>query len=58
MYDSLENDTTRRTKKEVIESVKWLFENGVSFDVVCSSISILSDVELKNIYEQVKNRKI
>ena len=39
------------------QSARKLFENGVSYEIVRASITILSDMELKEIYDEVKDVK-
>ena len=40
-------------EKEALENAHTLFINGVSFDVVCKSITSLSDEVLHKIYDEV-----
>ena len=42
-------------KKAAKEAAKKLFENGVSFEQVRASLTTISDVDLKDIYEKVKS---
>lgn len=55
--DLVENYARERAKKEAAESAKKFFENGVSYEVVRASITLLSDEELQKIYKKVNNIK-
>lgn len=55
--DLVENYARERAKKEAADSAKKFFENGVSYEVVRASITLLSDEELQKIYKKVNNIK-
>jgi hypothetical protein len=44
-------------KEHALQSARKLFENGVSYEIVRASITLRSDVELKEIYDEVKGVK-
>ena len=46
-------EVAQKAAQDAADSVKKLFQNGVSYDVVRASITTLSDEELKRIYEAV-----
>ena len=46
-------DAAQKAVQDAADSVKKLFQNGVSYDVVRATITNLSDEELKRIYEAV-----
>lgn len=48
----------QKAAQEAADSAKRLFENGVSYEVVRTSITSLSDEELKSIYERYKRVKL
>ena len=55
MCEAIENFGKECAKEAVEESVYNLFKNGVSYEMVRASINLLSDEELKEIYERVQN---
>lgn len=44
-------------RNHAVETARRFFENGAGFEVVKNSLSILSEVELKEIYESVMAQK-
>ena len=52
--DLVENYARSCAERATIESAKKFFENGVSYEVVRTSISNLSDEVLQGIYAEVK----
>ena len=44
-------------KEYALQRARKLFENGVSYEIVRAFIKILSDMELKEIYDEVKGVK-
>ena len=44
----------QKATQDAVDSARKLFENGVSYEVVRTSITALNDDELKHIYEEVK----
>lgn len=47
-------EATDKAIKDAIESAKKLFQNGVGYEVVQTSISTLSDEVLQGVYAEVK----
>ena len=47
-------EAAKKAAEEATNSAKRLFENGASYELVRASLTSLSDEELKNIYEKVK----
>lgn len=45
-------------EQAAIENVKMLFKNGASMELVMSSIQILSEQKIRQIYEEIKKEKI
>lgn len=54
MCDLVENYANERAAAEAKNSAFRLFQNGVSYDLVRASITLLSDGELQAIYEEAK----
>ena len=55
MCDLVENYARECAEEAAKEAAKKLFENGVSFEQVRASLTTISDVDLKDIYEKVKS---
>lgn len=54
--EGIEKGIEKGEEKQAKECAKRLFENGADFTLVRASIVILSDEELQQIYEKVKNK--
>lgn len=52
MCEAIENFGKECAKEAVMESAYNLFKNGASYEIVRASINLLSDEELKEIYEK------
>lgn len=50
-------EATKKATEEAANSAKKLFENGVNYEVVRESISLLSDEQLRKIYQKVYDNK-
>lgn len=53
MNELLEQLIKQEKEEEACETAKKLFENGVDFDIVKKSITIIPEVELRKIYNKV-----
>lgn len=53
LKDYFEEGVSKGSKINASENAKKLFINGVSYDIVRTSIDILTDEELKEIYDEV-----
>ena len=56
--DLVEKYVENRVEQDALESARRLFKNGVSYDVVRDSISVLSNEVLEKIYKQVKSTMV
>ena len=50
-------EATKKATEEATNSAKKLFENGVDYEVVRESISLLSDEQLREIFQRVYDNK-
>ena len=55
MCDLVENYARECAEEAAKEAAKNLFENGASYELVRASLTTISDVDLKDIYEKVKS---
>ena len=48
-------EAAKKAAEDTADSARRLFENGVSYEQVRASLTTISDVDLKDIYEKVKS---